>query len=101
MNRLLMTFVLALLAAVTMAALPPPPSVEAIVLGVAQDGGVPHLGCTQDFCRRARRDPSLRRLVASLGLVDRQAGKRFLVDATPDLPAQAERLGGLPDAILL
>jgi len=74
---------------------------DAIVLGIAQDGGVPHLGCRQDFCVAARRDPSKRRLVASLGLLDPKAGKRFLIDATPDLQEQVERLGGMPDGILL
>jgi pyrroloquinoline quinone biosynthesis protein B len=80
---------------------PGPTGVEAVVLGIAQDGGVPHLGCRQKLCEDARRDPSKRRLVASLGLVDRASGRRFIVDATPDFPAQVERLGGLPDAILL
>jgi pyrroloquinoline quinone biosynthesis protein B len=74
---------------------------EAIVLGIAQDGGVPHAGCHQPVCVAARSDPSRRRLVAALGLVDPAAGKRFLIDATPDFPAQMEALGGLPDAILL
>ncbi|MGH9368008.1 MAG: MBL fold metallo-hydrolase, partial [Thermoanaerobaculia bacterium] len=74
---------------------------EAIVLGIAQDGGVPHLGCRQDLCVEARRDPSKRRLVASLGLMDPAAGKRFVIDATPDFAEQMERLGGMPDAILL
>ena len=80
---------------------PPRRNMEAIVLGIAQDGGVPHLGCRQKLCVEARRDPTKRRLVASLGVVDHAAGRRFLVDATPDFPAQVERLGGLPDAILL
>ena len=75
--------------------------VEAVVLGIAQDGGVPHLGCRQELCVEARRDPSKRRLVASLGLVDHAAGRRFIVDATPDFREQVDRLGGLPDAILL
>ena len=87
--------------AVLAAGQPGPTGVEAVVLGIAQDGGVPHLGCRQKFCEDARRDPSKRRLVASLGLVDRASGRRFIVDATPDFPAQVERLGGLPDAILL
>jgi pyrroloquinoline quinone biosynthesis protein B len=78
-----------------------PGTVQAVVLGVAQDGGVPHLGCRQPLCVAARRDPSQRRMVASLGLVDTAAGRRFLVDATPDLQAQTELLGGIPDAILL
>lgn len=79
----------------------PPAGVEAVVLGIAQDGGVPHLGCRQELCVRARRDPAERKLVASLGLVDRSAGRRFVIDATPDFAAQVDRLGGLPDAILL
>ncbi len=56
---------------------------------------------TRRLCEEARRDPSKRRLVASLGLFDPAAGKRFLIDATPDFAAQMELLGGLPDAILL
>lgn len=85
---------------------PPPPAPsaagpEAIGLGIAQDGGVPHAGCHQPVCVAARSDPSRRRMVASLGLTDPAAGKRFLIDATPDFPAQMEALGGLPDAILL
>lgn len=77
------------------------PGLEAVVLGVAQDGGVPHAGCQQPLCVEARRDPAQRVLVASLGVIDRDAGKRFLVDATPDFAAQMERLGGRPDGILL
>ncbi len=90
-----------LLAAIAAAAKLSPSPVEAIVLGVAQDGGVPHLGCSQDLCQRARRDPALRRSVASLGLIDCSAGKRFVIDATPNFGIQVDRLGGIPDAILL
>jgi pyrroloquinoline quinone biosynthesis protein B len=78
-----------------------PPAVSAVVLGIAQDGGVPHLGCRQKLCAEARKDPSKRRRVASLGLVDTIAGKRFVIDATPDFEVQVARLGGLPDGILL
>ena len=77
------------------------PGVEAVVLGIAQDGGAPHLGCRQKLCVQARRDPSKRRSVASLGLLDGASGKRFLIDATPDFESQVSRLGGLPDGILL
>jgi pyrroloquinoline quinone biosynthesis protein B len=78
-----------------------PTGVEAVVLGVAQDGGVPHLGCRQEVCVRARKDPRQRHLVASLGLLDHGARRRFVVDATPDFREQVDWLGGLPDAILL
>jgi len=73
----------------------------AVVLGIAQDGGVPQAGCRQELCVRARRDLSARRAVACLGLVDPASGKRFLIDATPNLGEQIDRLGGRPDAILL
>ena len=78
------------------------------MLGVAQDGGVPHIGCRQERCEAARRDPARRERVAALGLVDEAAGRRFLIDATPDLPSQVESLGpprpreqGVVDGILL
>ncbi|HEX5134376.1 MAG TPA: MBL fold metallo-hydrolase [Thermoanaerobaculia bacterium] len=98
-----MSVVMAVLIALAAGGGPAPaaPAPVAVVLGVAQDGGVPHLGCRQAFCMEARRDPSKRRLVASLGLIDPAAGKRFVIDATPDFPEQVDRLGGLPDAILL
>ncbi len=68
----------------------PAPPVRAVVLGIAQDGGVPHIGCRQERCEAARRDPSRRERVASLGLVD--GDRRFLIDATPDLPSQVASL---------
>ncbi|HVR71386.1 MAG TPA: MBL fold metallo-hydrolase [Vicinamibacteria bacterium] len=70
------------------------PRVYAVVLGIAQDGGVPHIGCRQELCVAARRHPERRRRVASIGLVDERSGRRYLLDATPDLPAQLEILHG-------
>jgi pyrroloquinoline quinone biosynthesis protein B len=69
-----------------------PPAAHALVLGVAQDGGLPHIGCRREPCLSARRDPGRRGRVACLGLVDERAGARFLVDATPDLPSQLDSL---------
>jgi pyrroloquinoline quinone biosynthesis protein B len=70
------------------------PDVRAVVLGIAQDGGLPHIGCSQPACVAARRDPARRERVAALGLIDDATGKRFLIDATPDLPSQLESLNG-------
>ena len=70
------------------------PGVRAIVLGIAQDGGVPHIGCHQELCERARRDCRRRLRVASVGLVDEASGQRFLIDATPDFALQLEGLPG-------
>jgi pyrroloquinoline quinone biosynthesis protein B len=61
-------------------------------LGIALDGGVPHIGCRQDLCVDARRDPSRRERVACLGLVDEVSGRRYLIDATPDIASQIESL---------
>lgn len=61
-----------------------------MVLGTAQDGGLPQLGGTAPEDKAARRDPARRRLVASLLIVDPASGERFLIDAAPDLPRQVE-----------
>jgi pyrroloquinoline quinone biosynthesis protein B len=76
---------------------------ELVVLGRAQDAGIPQLGCTQAACvdRREGRKPVER--VASLGLRNTRTGQAFLFDATPDLPAQLHTLSGgrVPDGIFL
>lgn len=69
----------------------PPATPYVLVLGTAQDGGLPQIACTCANCRAARADPARRRLVTSLLLVDPRSGKRWLFDATPDLPQQVER----------
>ena len=67
-------------------------TVESILLGTAQDGGVPQAGCTCDHCRAARAEPGLRQWVSCLGLADRDAGQSWLIDATPDLREQLHAL---------
>lgn len=61
-----------------------------VVLGTAQDGGFPHTGCEHAACAAARKDPKLARRVASLAVM--AGGKTFLVDASPDLPAQIQEV---------
>ena len=68
------------------------PAPFVVILGVAQDGGRPQASCDRTCCRPAPGDPSGRRHVASLALVDPRTGRRWLVDATPDFP---EQLGAL------
>ena len=74
------------------AAAKPDRSARALVLGVAQDGGLPHLGCTRSCCVLARRDPSRSRRVACVGLLAPGGEGSFLIDATPDLRSQAADL---------
>ena len=66
---------------------PEPPFV--VVLGIAQDGGYPQAG-TKDH--PAWDDPSLRRRVSCLALVDPETGERWLFDATPDFKEQIRAL---------
>ncbi len=67
-----------------------------LVLGTAQDGGLPHLGCDAQACMDARRDPAKRRFVTSLLLCDPRDGRRYLFDCTPDLKEQMEVARGHP-----
>lgn len=60
-----------------------------VVLGVAQDGGVPQAGSPD---HPGWSDPSRRRLVSSLGLVDPLSGERWMFDATPDFRRQLRLL---------
>ena len=74
-----------------------------IVLGIAQDGGLPQLGCTRPLCEDVRAGRRRPEKVASLGLRNTRTGASYVFDATPDFPAQVERLipGRLPDAVFL
>ncbi len=67
-----------------------------LVLGVAQDAGRPQIGCRSNCCESARRNPDDRRFVTSLLLADPRSGKRWLLDATPDLREQVEVAEGHP-----
>lgn len=63
---------------------------EVVVLGSAQDGGVPHAGCLCPRCEAARANHRLRRLPASIGL---RAGDEWLiVDATDAFEEQMHML---------
>jgi len=70
-----------------------PADVELFVLGVAQDGGLPHLGCEKPCCVEARRTGRVE-YPACLGLVDRrgEAPKLLMVEATPRVEEQAALL---------
>ncbi|MEM1093395.1 MAG: MBL fold metallo-hydrolase [Bacteroidota bacterium] len=70
--------------------LPPPGDAPfLVVLGIGQDGGVPQAGHTADD---GWSDPSKRRHVVSLAVVDPLSQQRWLFDATPDLPEQLYHL---------
>lgn len=76
---------------------------ELVVLGRAQDAGIPQLGCTQAACVDRREGRKPRERVASLGVRNAATGRAFLFDATPDLPSQLHSLTGgrAPDGVFL
>jgi pyrroloquinoline quinone biosynthesis protein B len=66
--------------------------IEAILLGAAQDAGLPQAGCGCERCRRAQADPTLRQFVVSLGIIHRASGQAWMIDATPDFREQLHLL---------
>ncbi len=64
----------------------------AIVLGTAQDAGHPQMGCTRSCCESAWVGAGHR--VSSVGIVDPDTGTHWILDATPDFPAQQHSLPG-------
>ena len=71
----------------------PTPSTAAVarpyvlVLGIAQDGGVPQAGCRKRCCTSGRHEE-----VSSLALVDPATRRWWLFDATPDFASQLARV---------
>jgi len=58
-----------------------------VILGIAQDGGFPHINNNQEF-KAIADTPLLKELVVSLGLVDPVHDKKYIFEATPDMPEQ-------------
>jgi pyrroloquinoline quinone biosynthesis protein B len=76
---------------------------ELVVLGIAQDAGIPHLNCDQSLCASIRAGKRRAEKVSSLGLVDRTSGRAYMFDATPDFRDQVHALTGgrPPDGVFL
>ena len=61
-----------------------------IILGTAQDGGYPQVGCTKNCCNLAWKYDSLKRYVVSFALVDSASKSWWLFEATPDFKYQLQ-----------
>lgn len=79
-----------------------------VVLGIAQDAGYPQIGCERTDCKQAQANRNLRKMVVSLGLVDKTAKQKWLFEATPDIGKQLFELNKflpsksmMPDGIFL
>lgn len=62
------------------------------ILGIAQDGGYPHIGCQKQCCKDYYLGKNKRKNVVSLGLVDPENQQKWLFDATPDMHTQLANL---------
>lgn len=58
------------------------------VLGIAQDGGYPHIGCQKICCQSIYKGLSKRKSVVSLGLIDKELNGKWIFEATPDVSTQ-------------
>ena len=67
---------------------PSKPSQYITVLGIAQDGGYPHIGCQKECCANYYNGTNKRKSVVSLGLVDLENKQKWLFEATPDMHTQ-------------
>lgn len=82
--RILATSLLATLAVVASAQEGP----FIYILGVVQDAGYPQAGCYRPHCMPGWEDASLARGATSIAVVDPRASRKYLFEATPDLPRQ-------------
>ncbi len=62
------------------------------VLGIAQDGGFPHIGCQKECCANYYNGTLKKKSVVSLGLVDQQNKQKWIFEATPDMHTQLANL---------
>ena len=66
--------------------------VYALVLGSVQDAGFPQVGCYTERCERGRalHEAGRGRFVSSIALIEPDAERFYLVDATPDITRQID-----------
>ncbi len=63
-----------------------------VILGTLQDAGLPHMGCKKACCENSFKKPGSDKQVISLGLFDAETGKKYLFEASPDMPRQMKTL---------
>jgi len=79
-----------------------------LVLGNAQDAGYPQIACEKECCQRVHENPTAKRMVSSIAIVDPVSNQSWLFDATPDFTEQTKLLSRelknrkqLPDGVFL
>ena len=61
-----------------------------LVLGTAQDGGYPQVGCLNSCCSKAWKDDTLSRKVSSLAIISND--ECWLIDISPDFSSQLKMI---------
>jgi pyrroloquinoline quinone biosynthesis protein B len=72
-----------------------------IVLGIAQDGGVPQAGCQKNCCRERWSNAAMRQHVTCLAMVDPATNEHWLIEATPDFKSQLRTLAEMAPKSML
>ena len=62
------------------------------VLGIAQDAGFPQAGCEKQNCQLYWEGKEKKRHATSLGLIDKETGRSWMFEATPDFKEQLHHL---------
>ncbi len=65
-----------------------------VILGIAQDGGSPQIGCDKSCCKILW-EKKIFESVTSVGLIDNVENRFFLIDASPDITKQYQMLKSL------
>jgi len=77
--------------------------VELIILGTIQDAGSPQIGCKKTCCAKLWDNPPQDRKVVSLGIMDHDNGKQYILEASPDYKYQqailSEKAGQATDKL--
>jgi pyrroloquinoline quinone biosynthesis protein B len=87
----------------------PLPTISLIILGTIQDAGSPQAACRKACCKDLFVHPDPLRKVVSLGIIDPENKKNYLLEATPDIAVQMHNLflharhydKEIPDGIIL
>ena len=65
-----------------------------VILGIAQDGGSPQIGCDKSCCKILW-EKKIFESVTSVGLIDNVENRFFLIDTSPDITKQYQMLKSL------
>lgn len=61
-------------------------------LGIAQDAGIPQIACNCKICSAINAGKRKAESPVALGLINNKTGNKFLIEASPDLPNQYQKL---------